>query len=86
MVSCSSHANAIGLGVLTIDASPVHADPAILGGTLVFLGTRVPAQTLLDYLHDGGTLAGFLEDFPSVKRVDAQTFLQLAGEQSATAA
>ena len=36
--------------MLTLDHSPVHSDPKILGGTLVFKGTRVPAQTLFDYL------------------------------------
>ena len=49
-----------------------------MGGTLVFCGTRVPAQTLLDYLQDGYDLDGFLEEFPSVARADAEEFLRLA--------
>ena len=49
-----------------------------MGGTLVFRGTRVPAQTLLDYLEDGFNLDGFLDEFPSVSRVDAEQFLRLA--------
>ena len=49
-----------------------------MGGTLVFRGTRVPAQTLLDYLQDGYDLNGFLEEFPSVSRADAGEFLRLA--------
>ena len=54
---------------------PVQSDPAILGGTLVFRATRVPAQSLLDYLSDGFTLEEFLDFFPSVKREDAAEFL-----------
>lgn len=53
-----------------------------MGGTLVFRGTRVPAQTLLDYLQDGYDLDGFLEEFPSVARVDAEEFLHLARPES----
>jgi uncharacterized protein (DUF433 family) len=64
-----------------LDHSPVHSDPEILGGTLVFVGTRVPAQTLLDYVSRGGSLDEFLEDFPTVKRQDAMEFLQLAYEE-----
>ncbi len=47
-----------------------------MGGTLGFKGTRVPAQTLLDYLDDGFSLAGFIEMFPSVNREDAAEFLE----------
>ena len=46
----------------------IERDPDILGGTPVFRGTRVPFQTLLDYLEGGQTLNEFLEDFPTVKR------------------
>jgi uncharacterized protein (DUF433 family) len=49
----------------------------VLGGTLVFRGTRVPAQTLLDYLNDGFDVNQFLEFFPSVRREDAEEFLKL---------
>lgn len=58
--------------------SPVHSDPAVMGGTLVFRGTRVPAQSLLDYLDDGYTMEEFLDLFPTVKRHDAEEFLRLA--------
>lgn len=68
--------------MITLDHSPVHSDPRILGGTLVFKGTRVKAQTLLDYLAVGDTLEAFLEDYPSVLRRDAELFLQLAREES----
>ena len=46
----------------------ITKDPDILGGTPVFRGTRVPFQTLLDYLEGGQTLFEFLEDFPTVTR------------------
>jgi uncharacterized protein (DUF433 family) len=68
--------------MITVDHSPVHSDPKVLGGTLVFRGTRVMAQTLLDYLDAGDTLEDFLEDFPTVNRDDATLFLQLAREES----
>jgi uncharacterized protein (DUF433 family) len=58
--------------------SPVRSDPAVMGGTLVFRASRVPAQTLLDYLDDGYSLDEFLEMFPSVDREDAEEFLRLA--------
>lgn len=64
--------------VITLDHSPVQSDPELMGGTLVFRGTRVSAQTLLDYLQDGYDLDGFLEEFPSVTRADAEEFLRLA--------
>jgi uncharacterized protein (DUF433 family) len=56
----------------------VHSDPDILGGTPVFVGTRVPVRTLLDYLEAGDSLNEFLEDFPSVTREQAVAVLQLA--------
>jgi uncharacterized protein (DUF433 family) len=62
--------------------SPISSNPEVLGGSLVFQGTRVPAQTLLDYLTDGFSLDQFLEFFPSVRREDAEEFLKLAGRQS----
>lgn len=49
-------------------SSVVHSDPEILGGTPVFVGTRVPVQALIDYLQGGHSLEEFLEDFPSVSR------------------
>lgn len=56
----------------------MRSDPAVMGGTLVFRGSRVPAQTLLDYLDDGYTIEEFLDFFPSMSRADAIEFLQLA--------
>jgi uncharacterized protein (DUF433 family) len=66
--------------MLTLDHSPVAASPGVLGGTLVFRGTRVPVQTLLDYLQDGFSVERFLEFFPSVTRDDAEEFLRLVRE------
>ena len=58
----------------------VHSDPEILGGTPVFLGTRVPFQTLLDYIEGGETLDEFLENFPTVTREQAIAALEQAKE------
>jgi uncharacterized protein (DUF433 family) len=58
----------------------VHTDPDILSGTPVFVGTRVPVRTLLDYLEAGDPLDEFLEDFPSVSREQAVAVLQLANQ------
>ncbi|MCX7722690.1 MAG: DUF433 domain-containing protein [Verrucomicrobiae bacterium] len=46
----------------------VHADPEIMGGTPVFVGTRVPLQNLIDYLEGGESIEDFLDAFPTVKR------------------
>jgi uncharacterized protein (DUF433 family) len=48
--------------------SVVHCDKEILGGTPVFVGTRVPLRNLIDYLEKGYSLDEFLDDFPSVSR------------------
>ncbi len=58
----------------------VHSHPEILGGTPVFVGTRVPVQALLDHLEEGDTLDGFLDSFPSVTREQAVAFLEQAAE------
>jgi uncharacterized protein (DUF433 family) len=57
---------------------PIHSDPDVLGGTPVFVGTRVPFQTLLDYLEAGDPLDEFLEDFPTVSREQAIASLEAA--------
>ena len=59
------------------------ASSEVLGGTLVFRNTRVPVQTLLDYLQDGYSIDQFLEFFPSVNREIVQEFLRLVQEQKA---
>ncbi len=57
----------------------VHSDPGILSGEPVFVGTRVPVRTLLDYLEGGDSLEEFLDNFPSVTREQAVAFLEAAG-------
>jgi uncharacterized protein (DUF433 family) len=56
----------------------VHSDPEILGGTPVFVGTRVPLRNLIDYLEGGQSLDEFLDDFPSVSRGQAIAALEAA--------
>jgi len=59
----------------------VHSDPEIVSGTPVFVGTRVPAKALLDYVDGGETIEEFLDDFPSVSREQAIAFLEQAGRR-----
>ena len=56
----------------------VHSDPEIMGGELVFLGTRVSVYNLFDYLEAGDSLDEFLDQFPSVSREQAVATLELA--------
>jgi uncharacterized protein (DUF433 family) len=58
----------------------VNSDPDILSGTPVFAGTRVPFQTLIDYLEAGQPLSEFLEDFPTVSKEQAIAALEQAKE------
>lgn len=53
-----------------------HSDPEILGGTLVFKGTRVPVQSLFDHLKAGDSIEVFLDGFPSVNRSQVLAVLQ----------
>lgn len=62
-------------------AGVASVDPEIMHGTPCFTGTRVPVQTLLDYIEDGDTLDNFLRDFVTVKREQAVRFLELAKER-----
>jgi uncharacterized protein (DUF433 family) len=54
----------------------IHRDKDILSGTPVFVGTRVPVQTLLDYMIGGDTIDEFLDDFPTVRREQAVAVLE----------
>jgi uncharacterized protein (DUF433 family) len=56
----------------------VHSDPEILGGTPVFVGTRVPFQALIDYLEGGHGIDDFLDDFPSVNKEQVIAVLEEA--------
>ena len=58
----------------------IDRSPEILGGTPVFQGTRVPIQTLLDYLQGDQRIDDFLADFPTVSRGQAIAVLELARE------
>lgn len=58
----------------------IHSDPSILGGTPVFVGTRVPLKNLLDYLEGGHSLGEFLDDFPTVSHQQAVAALEVAKE------
>ncbi len=49
----------------------IHSNPEIMGGTPVFVGTRVPLQNLIDYLEGDESIEDFLEAFPTVKREQA---------------
>jgi len=70
------------LRMAVLERSPISSSPKVLGGALVFTGTRVPVQTLLDYLNDGFTLDAFLEYFPSVAQADAEEFLRMLESDS----
>jgi uncharacterized protein (DUF433 family) len=59
----------------------VSRDPEVMGGTPVFYGTRVPVQTLLDYLEAGDSIDQFLEGFPSVTREQVIAFLEQAKDR-----
>ena len=64
-------------------AGLVVSNPGILGGAPVFLGTRLPVQTLFDYLADGLTLDYFLETFEGVTREQARAVLRYGWERIA---
>jgi uncharacterized protein (DUF433 family) len=61
--------------------SPISTAPDVLGGTPVFAGTRVPIQTLLDYLEGGESIDDFLDGFPSVSRDQIISFLEMAKDR-----
>ena len=56
--------------------SLIQRSDEILGGTPVFAGTRVPVQTLFDYLEEGDNLDEFLDDFPAVSKENAVKVLE----------
>lgn len=59
---------------------PIHSNAEIMGGTPVFVGTRVPVQTFVEYLEAGDPLDEFLLDFPSVTRAQTIAVLEIAKE------
>ncbi len=64
----------------------ITRSPDLLGGTPVFAGTRVPVQTLIDYLEGGETIDDFLEGFPTVAREQVIAFLEEAKARIVTVA
>ena len=70
----------------TVPSPPITSTPERLGGTPVFAGTRVPVQTLIDFLEAGHPLDQFLEEFPSVSRAHAVAVLELAKQALVTPA
>ena len=56
----------------------ISSTPDVMGGTAVFAGTRVPVQTLMDYIEGGESIDDFLEGFPTVKRAQVIAFLEEA--------
>ena len=62
----------------------VHSDPEILGGTPVFVGTRVPVDALIDFLESGETIESFLDNYPGVSREQIFAFLEEASQALAT--
>jgi uncharacterized protein (DUF433 family) len=65
--------------VAQLHSLPINVDPEIMGGTPVFIGTRVPVRTVFDYLAEGSSLDEFLEDFPTVSRPSAVKVLEAGG-------
>jgi uncharacterized protein (DUF433 family) len=61
-----------------MDTNLLSRDPEIMSGALCFSGTRVPVQSLFDYLEGSSSLEDFLEDFPSVSREKAVAVLEVA--------
>jgi len=64
-----------------VETQTISRSPNILSGTPVFAGTRVPAQTIIDYVAGGHSLDEFLDDFPTVRREQALELLQQIEER-----
>lgn len=69
-----------------MENSVISRSPDVMGGTPVFAGTRVPVQTLLDYLEAGDSIDDFLAGFPSVSREQVVNFLEQAKDRLVAAA
>ena len=70
----------VGEILMTKEPKIIHSAPEILGGTPVFVGTRVPVQNLIDCLEAGDSLDDFLNSFPTVTRDQAVAALEMARE------
>lgn len=69
-----------------METQAISCSPDVMGGTPVFTGTRVPIQTLLDYLEAGETINDFLAGFPSVSREQVVSFSEQAKDRLVAAA
>ncbi len=65
---------------MNVVTSSVEVDPEVLSGEPVFAGTRVPLQTMMDYLKAGERVDDFLADFPTVTRAQVASVLDLFGD------
>lgn len=65
---------------MSVVTPSVEVDPEILSGEPVFAGTRVPLQTMMDYLKAGDRVDDFLADFPTVTRAQVADVLDLFGD------
>ncbi len=68
------------MNIMTLPSPLVIHSDDVMSGAVVFAGTRVPLQTLIDYLEEGDRLDDFLEDFPTVTREHAVAVLEIAKE------
>lgn len=68
-----------------VEAQIISRSPDIMSGASVFAGTRVPVQTIIDYLAGGHPLDEFLDDFPTVRREQALELLRRVKEMLADA-
>jgi len=82
----SLHVPRIQVYVSPMTKPLIVCSPDIMGGTPVFAGTRVPVQTLVDYLEGGETIDNFLEGFPTVRRDQVIAFLEEARDRMVAAA
>ncbi len=69
-----------------METTVISCSPDVMGGTPVFSGTRVPVQTLLDYIEAGESIDDFLVGFPSVSREQVIGFLEQAKDRLVAAA
>ena len=75
------HVTPGGYYMLRMKQPVVSRNPGVMGGAPVFCGTRVPVQTLLDYLEAGESIDDFLVGFPSVTRQQVIAFLEQAKDR-----
>lgn len=79
-VSSSAVVRSVKRHQMPSNVAVIHSDPEILGGTPVFVGTRVPFRNLIDYLERNHSLDEFLDAFPTVSREQAVASLEVAHE------